>query len=168
MNSSIYILLITCILLSGIFSGAEIAIFSLSQATIRALVDKKTKGARALQKLKSHPQQLLIAILIGNNLVNFSASSLATLVAIQRFGSMGVGIATGVMTFLILLFGEILPKSISQKNAVRIALFITPFMRVLVFILYPIVSLLHFITVGFQRIFHVKDVSSISEDDVRA
>ena len=103
MDPSIY-LLILLILLTSFFSGAEIALFSLSDAKVRSLLESKVKNSRLLAALKSKPQKFLIAILIGNNLINIGASSLATVVAVAKIGSAGAGVATGVMTFLILFF----------------------------------------------------------------
>ncbi|HLC98432.1 MAG TPA: CNNM domain-containing protein, partial [Candidatus Nanoarchaeia archaeon] len=86
-------LLVILIMLSAFFSGVEIAFFSLSNIRIRHLVDKKVKGAQTLQKLKSDPHRLLITILTGNNLVNITASAIATVMAVDYFGSKGAGIA---------------------------------------------------------------------------
>ena len=99
------IILIVLLILSACFSGIEIAFFSLSDIKVRNLVEKKVKNARTVKKLKDNPERLLITILIGNNVVNIGAASLATVVATNFFGSSGVGIATGIMTFLVLVFG---------------------------------------------------------------
>ncbi len=107
---------IVLLLLSGFFSGTEIAFFSLSKPQVRAAVDQKRKNAKLVWKLLQKPQRLLITILIGNNIVNVLTASLATVVAVDYFGSVGVGLATGVVTILILVFGEITPKSLAQKN----------------------------------------------------
>jgi Mg2+/Co2+ transporter CorB len=87
------ILLLVLVALSAFFSGSEIAIFSLSKARLKALVNKGTRGAETLDELKEDPTKLLITILIGNNVVNIGASAIATMIAIDMFGSMGVGIA---------------------------------------------------------------------------
>ncbi|MBU4242179.1 MAG: DUF21 domain-containing protein, partial [Nanoarchaeota archaeon] len=93
------------VFLSAFFSGSEIAIFSLSKSRLKALVNKNVNGAKILEDLKKEPRKLLIAILIGNNLVNIGSSAIATMIAIDLLGNIGVGIATGIMTFLILVFG---------------------------------------------------------------
>ncbi|MBD3313234.1 DUF21 domain-containing protein [Candidatus Woesearchaeota archaeon] len=116
------IILFILILLSGFFSGIEIAYFSIGNVRVRHLVEGKIKGAHMLHVLKSDPHKLLITILIGNNLVNIGASALATVIAVDMFGSKGAGIAVGIMTFLILVFGEITPKSFATMYAEKIAL----------------------------------------------
>lgn len=112
--------------LSGFFSGGEIALFSVPDTRAEGMAEEGKRGSRALLKLKSNPDRLLITILIGNNVVNIGAASIATYAATEAFGSAGVGIATGVMTLLILFFGEIVPKSFAAANAESISLFIAP------------------------------------------
>lgn len=138
--------LIILILLSAVFSGTEIAMFSLSDLKIRHLVDKGTRGAKLLSSLKKDSHKLLITILIGNNIVNIASASFATVLAIQLFGNVGVGIATGVMTFLILIFGEIIPKAFATKNAQQIALIMAPVINVLKYLFYPFVLFFNLIT----------------------
>ena len=99
------IILAVLIFLSAFFSGSETAMMSLSMLKIRHLVREKRRGSETLFKLKQHPHRLLVTILIGNNIVNIGASALATMVATEMFGSLGAGIAVGVITFLILVFG---------------------------------------------------------------
>ncbi|MGI9039143.1 MAG: hemolysin family protein [Gemmatimonadota bacterium] len=132
------ILLGVLILASGFFSGSEIALFTISRARARGLLEDGPRAAAALNRIKTVPERLLVTLLIGNNIVNISAASIATYVATQAVGSAGVGIATGVMTLLILFFGEIVPKSFATRNAERIALTIAPFFRVLMFVLTPV------------------------------
>lgn len=125
------LLLVVLLVLSGFFSGSEIALFSVSPAKVRALVEDHRRGARALLDLKSSPDRLLITILIGNNIANISAAAVATYTSTLAFGSAGVGLATGVMTLLVLFFGEITPKSFAAANAVAISLFSAPILQVL-------------------------------------
>jgi len=119
-------LFLVLLALSGFFSGAEIAFFSLTQARARALADEGRRGARALLALKQNPDRLLITILIGNNVANISAASVATFMATRAVGSAGVGIATGAVTLLVLIFGEITPKSFAARNAGALALLSAP------------------------------------------
>ena len=124
---SVQIVILFILLLgSGFFSASETALMSISRIEVRHLVEQNVKGAKLLDQLLEDPNKLLGAILVGNNLVNIGASSLATVVAISlsggKDGSLGVGIATGIMTLLILIFGEITPKSLSTQNAQHIAL----------------------------------------------
>lgn len=106
-----------CLGLSAFFSGAEIAFFSITESRLKTLADEGHKGAKMALKLRSNPQRLLSTILIGNNLVNIMAASLATLIAIRMFGSEAVAVATGLLTFMVLLFGEIVPKTLCAKYA---------------------------------------------------
>ncbi len=123
------LLLALLILVSAFFSGSEIALFSLSQARARALVDEGRWGAEALAELKGDPERLLVTILIGNNVANISAASVSTYAATQAFGSAGVGLATGVVTVLVLFFGEITPKSLAVARAVQFSLVASPIIR---------------------------------------
>ncbi|MFQ5689679.1 MAG: hemolysin family protein [Gemmatimonadota bacterium] len=124
-------ILILLVFVSGLFSGSEIALFSVSQARARALAEEGRSGAQALLELKGQPERLLITILIGNNVANILAASVATYWATQTFGSAGVGLATGVTTLLVLFFGEITPKSFAAANAVKISLLAAPVLRAL-------------------------------------
>ncbi|MEA3412245.1 MAG: hemolysin family protein [Pseudomonadota bacterium] len=141
------LILFVLLLLSGIFSGSETALIALSMARVEALVKEGRPGAPALYALKHDPSRMLITILIGNNLVNIAAASLATVVATKWFGQLGPGLAVGVLTILILIFGEITPKSLATRHAERISLFIAPVMLGLMRLLYPLVWLFgHFTT----------------------
>ncbi len=106
-----------CLGLSAFFSGAEIAFFSITESRLKTLADEGNKGAKMALKLRSNPQRLLSTILIGNNLVNIIAASMATVIAIRMFGSEAVAVVTGLLTFLVLLFGEIVPKTLCAKYA---------------------------------------------------
>lgn len=104
------------LVVSAFFSAAEIAFTSLSLARARALPEEHPgRRANLILRLKERPQHFLVMILIANNVVNIFTASLATVVATQAFGSTGLGIATGVTTFALLVFGEILPKAFAQK-----------------------------------------------------
>ncbi len=99
------------IVLSGFFSGLEVALVGVSKSKVLQLLNKKAKGAKALHKLKSNPSWMMSSVNLGNNLANVAASALATSLAIRTFGDEGLGIAIGIMTFVILVFGEISPKT---------------------------------------------------------
>ena len=114
------ITLVILLLLSGFFSSAETALFSISNTKARHLA-KRDRVGRLINTMKADPHRLLSTILIGNNVVNVGASALATSLAIGMFPGYAVGIATGVMTLLILVFGEVFPKSIATRNNVIIA-----------------------------------------------
>lgn len=138
----IYLFLILLVALSAWFSGMEIAMFSMSSGQVKSMVLAKKKNAELLQKLLSKKQRLLVVILLGNNLVNIGAASLATVLAIEKFGSAGAGIATGVMTLLILIFGEMYPKAYFEINAEKLSIFFVPILYVFEILLFPIVFIL--------------------------
>jgi putative hemolysin len=131
--------LLVLLVFSGIFSGSETALVALSIARVEALVTEGRTGAKALYRLKKDPSRMLTTILIGNNLVNISASALATVIATREFGSAGPGIAVGVLTLFILVFGEITPKSLATRHSERISLFISYPLLVFMRLIYPLV-----------------------------
>lgn len=131
--------LILLLVLSGIFSGSETALVDLSIGRVEGLVKEGRPGSKALLELKLDPSRMLTTILIGNNIVNISASVLATVVATRYFGSAGPGIAVGALTIVILVFGEITPKSLATRYAERISLFISPPLLLFMKLIYPLV-----------------------------
>jgi len=161
------IILVILLVLSGFFSGTETALMSLSMIKVRSLVQQKKKGSHALHRLKQKPHKLIITILIGNNLVNIGAASFATVVFTDIFGSKGLGIATGVMTFLILVFGEITPKTLATQHAEKISLLIARPIELLYYALSPIVIIFEHITTAISDIFGVKEEKEISEEELR-
>lgn len=140
------ILIFSLFICSGIFSGSEIAFVSLSQAKVRSLKKAKRRNAKFVEKLKASPHQFLITILIGNNLVNIAASVLTTVWVTKRFGSQWLGLATGVLTLLVLIFGEIVPKNYAQLHAEGFALVMAPWIYFLQKMLFPIVWILTIIS----------------------
>jgi len=131
--------LLVLLLLSGIFSGSETALVGLSLARAEALMKEGRAGAGALCQLKRDPSKMLTTILIGNNLVNIAASAIATVIATREFGSAGPGIAVGVLTLFILVFGEITPKSLATRYSERISLFIAMPLLLFMRLMYPLV-----------------------------
>ena len=138
--------------LSGFFSGLEVALVSTRKSKVQQLLDQKVKGAKALHKLKSNPAWMMSSVNLGNNLVNVAASALATSIAIRLFGNDGLGIAIGIMTFLILVFGEITPKTYCNANSVKIALRFSPLLLGFSYALYPIVKLFEIISRGMVKL----------------
>ena len=139
------LILIVLLILSGFFSSAETALFSISKAKAIHMAKKKGRIHALIMKMKEDPHRLLSTILIGNNIVNVGASALATAVTINLVSSNAVGIATGIMTFLILIFGEIFPKSIATRNNVLIAEIVILPIFWLSILFYPMIMLLNFI-----------------------
>jgi putative hemolysin len=139
------VLLVILLVLSGFFSSAETALFSISKTKARHIAKKKSKSYQLIKRMKDDPHRLLSSILIGNNLVNIGAASLATSVTISLFPNHAVGIATGIMTFLILVFGEVIPKSVATRNNILIARIIIYPIYWCSILFYPITLFLNFI-----------------------
>ena len=138
--------------LSGFFSGSEVALIGVSKAKVNQLVKEKAKGSASLYKLKSNPSRMLAAINLGTNLVNVGSSALATQVSLGLFGSNGLAIAIGVMTFLLLVFGEITPKSYCFANATKISLKVSGLLLTFSYVFYPFVILFEKITRGMLQL----------------
>ena len=139
------IILIILLVLSGFFSSTETALFSISKTKARHLAKNNGKTNMLIKRMKDDPHKLLSTILIGNNIVNVGASALATSVMINVFPNYAVGLATGIMTFLILVFGEVLPKSVATQNNILIAKFSIYPIYWLSILFYPVIILLNFI-----------------------
>ncbi len=157
------LILFVLILLSALFSLSETAITAVSRIKIRHYVEQKIRGARALSRLREYPSRLLGTVLISNNVVNVAISSLVTSMIISHMERLGlgnlgyaVGIAIGVATFLLLVFGEITPKTIALKNAERLALITAPYIDFLSVVLQPLIYVLTAISLPFIRLFGAK------------
>lgn len=142
-------LLVVLIILSAFFAAAETSMTSVGLARIAHLMELKKPGARALRRLRADPAKLLATLLVGNNLVNISASVLTTTMVENYFAGLGlvregvvIGCAIGIMTLFLLVFGEITPKTAAIINAEALALWLSPLMIVLEWLLYPIVWLM--------------------------
>ena len=144
-NIVVFIILIC---LSSFFSCTETAFLSANKIRMRNLAEEGDRRAKKVEKLLSNTDRLYSSILVGNNLVNIGASSLTTSIVISIFGNSAslVAAASGVVTLLILVFGEITPKTFATKNADRIALFMSGFVSFICFIFTPVVFLLNIIT----------------------
>jgi CBS domain containing-hemolysin-like protein len=158
------------LVLSAFFSSAETALTTVNKIKIKTLADDGNKKAARVLKVIGRPKKMLSAILIGNNIVNLSASSLATTLAIDIFGSVGAGIATGILTLLILIFGEITPKSLATIYSTRLSLIFAPAVGGLMFILTPVIAIVNFLAGLCIRLFGIdpdfKD-ETITEEEIR-
>ncbi len=134
--------------LSGFFSGLEVALVGVRKSKVVQLFNEGKKGSKALHRLKMNPSWMMSSVNLGNNLVNVGGSALATSVAIRLFGNDGLGIAVGVMTFLILVFGEITPKTYCNANSTKIALRYAPVLLAFSYVFYPVVKFFEIITRG--------------------
>ena len=156
--------------LSAFFSGAETALFSLNKLHLKKLQRKEqTLQVESIVKLLDDPQKTLITILIGNMFVNITASSLATYLAIKLFGNIGVGIASGFMVFMILVFGEVVPKSLAITHAEKISKRVARTIELLSMILFPLIKLLKLLINGLYNLFRMnknRGKKEITEEDL--
>ena len=162
--------LILLLCLSAFFSSSETALLSISQMRIRTLVDEGNKRAITLERVVSNKSKMLSAILIGNNVVNLSASSLITSLVINHFGNAYVGIATGIITLLILIFGEISPKTMATLQAEKVALKVAGIISVLMKILTPVIFIINLLAGGVLRLMGVDPnakTDTITESELR-
>lgn len=150
------IFLLILLALSAFFSSAETALTTVNRIHMRTLADADNKNAKMVLKITKDSAKMLSAILIGNNIVNLSASSIATTLAISMFGNYGAGIATGIITFLILIFGEVSPKTLSTIKADSISLKIAGIINVLMIVLTPVIFLINKLSLGVLFLFGVK------------
>ena len=155
--------IIILIVLSAYFSGSETAMMALNRYRLRHLVGKKHGGAIRASKLLERPDRQLGVILIGNNFVNFSAASIATLIALEIFGESGIAVAPIVCTIVFLIFAEVAPKTISAVYPEKVALPSAYILQFLLWLFYPLVWLVNFITNGFLRMVGVKSAATVSD-----
>ena len=164
------VILVLLLSASAFFSSAETALMTSNKLRIRNLAENGDKRAEKVLEITANTDKMLSAILIGNNIVNLSASALSTTLTLKVFGSSLVGVATGVLTFLILVFGEITPKNVASKNAENIALKYIGIISVLVVILTPVIYVVNKVA-GIVISLFVKnndDNNMVTEDELRA
>ena len=159
------ILIAILLALSSFFSGSEVALVQMGRLKVKHLVKKRVRGARILKKLKDNPSRMLITILICNNLVNVAAAAIATKLAIIIFDNNAVGISTGVMTLLLLIFGEITPKSLVMQKYEFFALFVARPIWLLSIALYPLIVLLNLFVRLSNKMFNVKRTKPIVTEE---
>ncbi|HBG5344002.1 TPA: HlyC/CorC family transporter [Clostridioides difficile] len=140
------IFLIVLLIGSAFFSASETALMSLSKIRIRYMQDEGVKGAKLVSSLIENPNKLLSSILVGNNVVNIAATSISTSLFIGLMGEKGVALATAVMTILVLIFGEITPKTIAASNSEKVSLLVSKPIKAIIFVLRPIVWIFNIIT----------------------
>lgn len=165
--------LITVIILlslSAFFSSSETALTTVNQIRMRTLADNGDKRAARVLHVTGNPGKMLSAILIGNNIVNLSASSISTSLAIHLFGNTGAGIATGILTFLILIFGEVTPKTMATIKADSMSLTVAAPIGLLMKILTPVIFIINKLSLGLMFLLHVniKDAQKkMTEEELR-
>lgn len=160
------------VLLSAYFSSSETGMMSINRYRLRHQVKNKNKAAKRVDKLLQRPDRLIGLILIGNNLVNILASSIATVIGIRLFGDVGIAIATGALTLVILIFAEVTPKTIAALHPERVAFPSSLILLPLLKILYPFVWLVNIITNGLLRLLGVNTNSEggdqLSSEELRS
>ena len=171
------VILVILLALSAFFSSTETALTAVNKIRIRTLAEDGNKRARIVKRLTDDPAKMLSAILIGNNIVNLSASALTTLLATNIAGRLGmggasgriVGLGTGILTILVLIFGEITPKSAATIHAERIALRNGPFILWLSRILTPVIVIINALSAGVMRLMGINpdsEAAPMTEDDL--
>ena len=162
------------IILSAFFSGSETSLTSASKPRMHNLARTGKKNAKIFEELFKNKEMLICTILFANNLVNILASAIATKILIELTNNEGILYATIIMTLMILIFGELIPKTLALSKADQFALKIAPFMKVLVYILYPLTVTLNFVATSILKIFGVnylnfkkEEVSEKREEELR-
>lgn len=164
------VIVVILIGLSAFFSSAETAFTTVSKIRIRSLCEEGNKRAKKVNKIIEDSGKMLSAILIGNNIVNIGASSLATTLAINIWGSYATGIVTGVLTLIVLIFGEITPKTLATIHAEKIALAYSSIIYGLMWVLTPVIFVVNKLALGVLAIFRVdpsKKTNTITETELR-
>lgn len=171
-TSTLIIILVIMVLVSAYFSASETGMMTLNRYRLRHLAKQGNRAARRVEKLLHRPDRLLSLVLIGNNLVNILASALATIVGMRLYGDIGVAIGTGVLTFVILLFAEVLPKTVAALYPEHIAFPSSMLLSPLQKIMMPLVWLLNIVTRILMRLMGIKVPSSLndalSKDELRS
>jgi len=160
--------LVALIGLSGYFSGLEVALVSIRPSKIEQMLKDKVKGAKSLHKLKSNPSRMMSSVNLGNNLASIAATALATNIALKLFGDEGLAIAIGIMTFLILIFSEITPKTYCNANAVKIAVRHSRILLVFSYAFFPIIWIFEIITKGMMKLTGSDEIPpGLTEDEIK-
>ena len=170
-DSWLIVAFLVCLALSAFFSSAESAFIALPKLRIRYLVESGAKGAEKLARVASKPERMLATVLLGNNLVNIAAATLGTIMAVTVWGlPWGPIIATVVVTAIILVFGEVIPKTFAVHHAQRLSLIYANPLRVIELCFYPFILALERIGLRFTRIVTVseEDKKIISEGEIRS
>ncbi|URQ60124.1 HlyC/CorC family transporter [Pantoea alhagi] len=161
-TTTLIITLVVMILVSAYFSGSETGMMTLNRYRLRHKAKNGNRSARRVEKLLRRPDRLISLVLIGNNLVNILASALATIVGMRLYGNAGVAIATGILTFAVLIFAEVLPKTIAALYPEKVAYPSSLLLGPLQIIMMPLVWLLNTITRLLMRMIGIKSDGSIS------
>lgn len=168
--SSLFIALAILLFLSAFFSSSETGLMSLNRYKMRNLAKQGNRGAKQAEKLLEKTDILLSLILICNNLVNIAASAIATMIGMQFSGEAGVAIATGLLTFVMLVFAEILPKTIAAIYPEKVGFFASYILTPLKKLLLPVVFLMNLIISGLMKLLHIRrsEQAGLSPEELRS
>ncbi|MDU7813573.1 MAG: HlyC/CorC family transporter [Atlantibacter hermannii] len=170
-TSTLIISLIVMVVVSAYFSGSETGMMTLNRYRLRHLAKQGNRAARRVEKLLRKPDRLISLVLIGNNLVNILASAIATIVGMRLYGNAGVAIATGVLTFVVLVFAEVLPKTIAALYPEKVAFPSSVLLGPLQIVMLPLVWLLNSVTRILMRMVGIKVdnvvSAALSKDELR-
>lgn len=165
-----FLVLLFLLFLSAFFSCSETALTTVNRIRIRSMIEEGNKKAMTLGKVIENSGKMLSAILIGNNIVNISSSSIATVLAIDLLGNTGAGVATGIITLLVLIFGEITPKTLATLHAEKISLNVAGIIYVLMVVLTPVIYIVNQLALGVLKLMRVNPngkVATITETELR-
>ena len=165
-----FIILLVLLCLSAFFSSAETAFTTVNRIRIHSLAENGNKRAAIVEKIVDNSAKMLSAVLIGNNIVNISASSLATILAQRMFGNYAVTIATGILTIFVLIFGEIMPKTIATLSAEKLTLIYSPIIYGIMWLFTPVIIIVNKLSEFLLFILHIdpsKRGSGITETELR-
>lgn len=165
------VIIVILIVLSALFSSSETALTTITPHRLKSLVDEEIPHAKILEKVLDQKAKMLSVILICNNIVNLTASAMATVVVQQLFGSKAISIGTGILTLLVLIFGEIVPKTMATVRAERMGLRVAPVVHALMIVFTPITAALNFVAKGVLRLFGIRSdekAQSYTENEIRS
>jgi len=170
-TSALIIIVLTLVALSALFSASETAMMAVNRYKLKNQADSGNAAAIRVLRLLENPDRLLGAILIGNNIANISASSIATLIGLRIYGDIGIGIATGVLVFIVLIFAEVAPKTLAAQFPEKIAFPASFILSGLLRVLKPFIFVVNFIANNFLRLFGIRqeeEQNALNIDELRA
>ena len=160
------IAILCCVIMSGYFSATETAFSSFNKTRLKAMAEKGNKRAKLALDLEDNYDKLLSTILIGNNIVNIAMASLGTLLFVDLYGDIGATISTAVIMVIVLIFGEVTPKSIAKDSPEKFAMFSGPFIRVLEWVLTPVNFLFHLWKLLISKLIKSEDDAAMSQEEL--
>src|SRR3989339_654239 len=161
------IIFVVLMSLSSLFAGSETALFSLRESQVRMMQKNKERSAHVIARLKNDPHRLLATLLSGNTIVNVTMGSLATMTAIEYSDSIGIGVATGIATIAVLLFGEIFPKSFAISHNKQVAQMVAYPILLCYLVFYPFASIFVLIEKWIKRATNPPTQGAVTEEEIR-